>query len=208
MKKLPHPIPYQGSKRHLAAEILHYFPSKIKTLYEPFAGSAAISIAAASNNLANHYHINDLNEPLTSLFFEMIYNPATISDMYKHLWYEQLDNPKEFYQTIRTEFNATGRADYFLYLLARCVKASIRYNSKGEFNQSADNRRKGARPDTMRNQIFGVSYLLKDRATVTSNDYRSVLSKVRKDDLVYMDPPYQGVCGNRDSRYLKDIGLT
>jgi site-specific DNA-adenine methylase len=45
--KIPHPIPYQGSKRNLASEILRFFPANIVRLIEPFAGSAAISIASA-----------------------------------------------------------------------------------------------------------------------------------------------------------------
>ena len=32
-----------------------------------------------------------------------------------------------------------------------------------------------------------------------------MLSKCKINDLVYMDPPYQGVCGNRDQRYLPKI---
>jgi DNA adenine methylase len=54
----------------------------------------------------------------------------------------------------------TGRPDYFLYLLARCVKGSVRYNANGEFNQSPDNRRKGMRPDFMRSNIIAVSMLM------------------------------------------------
>lgn len=45
--KVPHPIPYQGSKRNLAKQILSFFPNDTRVLFEPFAGSAAISIAAA-----------------------------------------------------------------------------------------------------------------------------------------------------------------
>ena len=48
MKALPHPIQYQGSKRNLAPIILRYFPKGINRLVEPFAGSAAISVAAAA----------------------------------------------------------------------------------------------------------------------------------------------------------------
>ena len=35
---VPHPIPYQGSKRGLAPIILAYFPSHFRRLVEPFAG--------------------------------------------------------------------------------------------------------------------------------------------------------------------------
>ena len=50
MKNLPHPIQYQGSKRNLAPVILRYFPKGFNRLVEPFAGSAAISIAADELN--------------------------------------------------------------------------------------------------------------------------------------------------------------
>jgi DNA adenine methylase len=205
---LPHPIPYQGSKRNLASEILRYFPAEIDTLYEPFAGSAAITIASAANGLADRYHINDLNEPLMALWREMIENPDGISAKYQRLWLEQASDPKFYYLQVRDKFNQTGQPDLFLYLLARCVKGSVRYNSRGEFNQSADHRRKGMRPETMRRQIRGVSFLLQGKIKVTALDYREILKLATPDDLVYMDPPYQGVCRNRDPRYFEAVNVS
>ncbi|OGW18568.1 MAG: DNA adenine methylase [Nitrospinae bacterium RIFCSPLOWO2_12_FULL_45_22] len=204
-KTVPHPIPYQGSKRNLAADILRYFSQKVGTLYEPFAGSAAITIAAAVNKLGHRYHINDLNKPLMDLWRAIIETPEKIATQYEALWRKQLDDPRSFYDKVRNDFNRTGRSDLFLYLLARCVKGSVRYNSQGEFNQSPDNRRQGMRPETMRLQILGASYYLKGKTTVTSVNYRDVLERVTPADLVYMDPPYQGVCGNRDTRYLQSV---
>jgi DNA adenine methylase len=203
--KIPHPIPYQGSKRNLAEDILRYFPPEFATLYEPFAGSAAITIAAAANGLGKAYHINDLNKPLMDLWKAIIETPDVIASQYETLWRKQLHDPRSFYDKARNDFNLTGRSDLFLYLLARCVKGSVRYNSQGEFNQSPDNRRKGMRPKTMRIHILGVSYLLKDKTTISSVNYRDVLDRVTPVDLVYMDPPYQGVCGNRDTRYLQSV---
>jgi DNA adenine methylase len=204
-RTVPHPIPYQGSKRNLAADILRYFPQKFETLYEPFAGSAAITIAAAVNGLGQRYHINDLNKPLMDLWRAIIETPEKIASQYEVLWKRQLADPRSFYDKARDDFNRTGRPDLFLYLLARCVKGSVRYNSQGEFNQSPDNRRKGMRPQIMRLQVLGASYYLKGKATITSVNYRDVLEKVTPADLVYMDPPYQGVCGNRDTRYLQSV---
>ncbi|QLQ08829.1 MAG: DNA adenine methylase [Anaerolineae bacterium] len=120
-------------------------------------------------------------------------------------WRKQQQDPRAFYDLVRNDFNQTGKPDLFLYLLARCVKGSVRYNSQGEFNQSPDNRRQGMRPETMRLQILGASYYLKGKTVVTSLDYRDVLDQATPDDLIYMDPPYQGVCGNRDSRYLQNV---
>lgn len=203
--KAPHPFPYQGSKRNIASDILQYFPSSINTLFEPFAGSAAISIAAAMRGRAKRFYINDLNKALVDLLKKIVDEPESIADQYKTLWTSQLDNPRLYYDDIREKFNLTGRSDYLLYLLARCVKGSIRYNANGEFNQSPDNRRKGMRPKTMRENILGVSHLLKGKLIFSSRNYRDVLELSTPDDLVYMDPPYQGVCGNRDTRYLAGI---
>jgi len=202
---VPHPIPYQGSKRNLADAILRYFPDKVETLHEPFAGSAAISLAAAAAKRAKRFHLNDLNKPLVDLWRAIINTPDKLSREYDGLWHEQLDDPKVFYREIRDKFNLTGRPDYFLYLLARCVKASVRYNANGEFNQSPDNRRRGAAPATMRDQLLGASYLLKGKTSFSSKNYRDVVLHASTEDLVYMDPPYQGVCGNRDTRYLASV---
>jgi DNA adenine methylase len=202
---IPHPIPYQGSKRNLAAEILRYFPPKFNALYEPFAGSAAMTIAAAAARLGSRYHINDLNKPLMNLWRAMIETPEEIAARYEILWHQQLGDPRGFYDQVRAEFNQTGQPHLFLYLLARCVKGSVRYNAQGEFNQSPDNRRLGMKPETMRMQILGVSFYLKGKTSIYAMDYRDILAMPSMDDLVYMDPPYQGVCGNRDSRYLQNV---
>ncbi len=202
---VPHPIPYQGSKRNLASDILRYFPTKVDTLYEPFAGSAAISLAAAAYRRAKFFNINDLNKPLVDLWRDIVNTPKKLAKEYEALWIEQLDDPKSFYKKIRDEFNLTGRPDCFLYLLVRCVKASVRYNANGEFNQGPDNRRRGTIPTTMQDQICYSSFLLKGRTTFSSKNYRDVVLKATEDDLVYMDPPYQGVCGNRDTRYLASV---
>jgi len=201
----PHPIPYQGSKRKLANAILHYFPLKFKTLFEPFAGSAAITIAASIKGYGEYYHINDLNKPLMDLWKAIIETPENIAEQYQTLWINQGDNLRTFYNKVRSDFNRTGRPDLFLYLLARCVKGAVRYNSLGEFNQSPDNRRRGMQPTNMRKQILGASSALRGKTTISSLDYKDICELATPHDLIYMDPPYQGVCGNKDTRYLQNI---
>lgn len=203
--KVPHPIQYQGSKRSLASTILHYFPIKFPRLVEPFAGTAAISIACAARGKTNSYWINDLNKPLAELLGLIINHPAEIADYYEAIWNQQHDDPIEHYYRVREDFNRTENPNLFLYLLARCAKGSVRYNTEGLFNQSPDKRRHGTRPETMRENIFGVSVLLKGKSVISSLDYKDVLSYINEDDIVYMDPPYQGVCDDRDSRYFSRI---
>ena len=203
--KLPHPIQYQGSKRSLASIILRYLPDKFPRLVEPFSGSAAISIACAARERADSYWINDLNKPLAELLGLIINRPGEIADNYEAIWNQQHGDPLEHYYRVREDFNRTGDSRLFLYLLARCAKGSVRYNSEGLFNQSPDKRRHGTRPETMKENIYGVSALLKEKSVISSLEYKDVLSNVNEDDIVYMDPPYQGVCGDRDLRYFSGI---
>ena len=202
---VPQPIPYQGSKRRIAPTILQHFPSTIFRIVEPFAGSSAVSIAVAARRSVDQFWINDAHSPLIQLWREIIYKPERLADQYTHLWNDQLGREREYFNEVRKRFNDQHEPADFLYLLARCVKAAIRYNANGEFNNTPDNRRKGARPTEMRRRINHASALLRQRTQLTSWDYKKVLNHCTTNDLIYMDPPYQGVCGNRDQRYLPKV---
>ena len=186
----------------MAPAILAYFPESPVKLLEPFAGSAAVSIAALLRGRAHRVVLNDINEPLMVLWQSIIQSPETIATAYERLWKAQHGRQRTYYDLVRDKFNRTHKPHYLLYLLARCVKASIRYNSDGEFNQSPDNRRLGMHPETMQREILATSRLLTGKATVTTGDYRQTLEEAGPEDVVYMDPPYQGVSLNRDPRYI------
>lgn len=204
---VPQPFQYQGSKRALAPRILHYLPVKFRRLVDPFAGSAAMTLACAARMRAERYWINDLNKPLAELLNLMINRPEELADAYAELWKGEAEDALEHFYTVREKFNRTQEPSLFLYLLARCIKGAVRYNSEGMFNQSPDKRRLGTRPETMRQNIIAVSMLLRRKAIVTSHDFRDVLAAAEADDVIYMDPPYQGTSGERDSRYLAGLSF-
>jgi len=151
---IPHPFPYQGSKRNIAKYILPHFPSDVKCLVEPFCGAGAISIAASAYSLSKSILLNDINRPLMDLWAEILERPNQLVDKYEALWLEQQSDRKIYFYRIREEFNKTHQPHHLLYLLARIVKGSIRYSSDGKFNQSPDNRRLGMKPITMKKNRF------------------------------------------------------
>jgi len=203
--KLPHPIPYQGSKRNLADQIIRFFPDKFERLIEPFAGSAAISIASAYYFKANRFLINDINSPLIKLWENIINEPKTIVKAYHDIWHGQHGNEEEYYYEVRQKFNTTQKPEYLLFLLAKCVKAAVRYNSQGNFNQSPDKRRLGRNPVMMRDNILRTSKLLNGKIDFFSKDYSRILEMANPNDLVYMDPPYQGTGLNGGFNYSGNI---
>lgn len=202
---VPFPIPYQGSKRKLAPAILNCFPTGVNALYEPFCGSAAVSLAALTRGMVTRGHFNDTNAPLIEVWRCIAEDPEAIASGYEKLWHEQAGQEAEFYVKVRSQFNRTHEPALLLYLLARCVKAAVRYNAAGEFNQSPDNRRSGTRPDRMRRRIFEASAVCNGRVRFSSTDYARAIEDAKPSDLIYMDPPYQGVSTSRDRRYMGGI---
>ena len=199
------PIPYQGSKGNIALTILYNFPDEVNCLLEPFAGSAAISLAAAHRKKASSFIINDSYKPLMELWKMILDDPEQCIDGYSKLWNEQLDNPNEFYFQIREEFNKDNDPVKFLYLMTRCAKNAVRFNSKGEFNQSPDKRRLGRKPGVMRDHIMSTHNLLQGKTMLKSLDYEEILEMAKPGDLVYMDPPYQGTSTKKDPRYHQGL---
>jgi len=202
---VPHLFPYQGSKRGIARYILPYFPPDVQCLIEPFCGAGAVSIAAAAHGLAKKFALSDLNKPLMDLWSEILEHPSMLCDEYEKHWLEQKPDRKAYFFKVRDEFNKTHNPHQLLYLLARIVKGSVRYSADGQLNQSADNRRSGMKPNTMRENIFGVSQLLSNKTTVTAIDFRQAVIKAKENDLIYMDPPYQGTSFTRDHRYFNGL---
>ena len=115
---LPQPIPYQGSKRQIAAEIISHFPQRMHRLVEPFAGSAAISIAIAARHRAKHFWLNDAHAPLIDLWRKIIDFPVELADAYEELWHTQFGKEREFFDEVRARFNKSHDPADFLYLLA------------------------------------------------------------------------------------------
>lgn len=169
-------------------------------------------MAVAQQHRAQKYYLNDLNTPLVEILREAVETPDILIAEYEKVWKEQLSfnegSVAHFYK-VREEFNQGNKtAANMLYLLARCVKGSVRYSSAGMFNQSPDKRRKGTSPLTLAKNIYQISAMLKGKAEFTSMDYRKVLEQAVPGDLVYMDPPYQGVCNSRDNRYFSGINFS
>jgi DNA adenine methylase len=205
--RTPHPIPYQGSKRLLAGEILWFARGRsFDNVVEPFAGSAAITIAAAGRSLAAGFRISDTLEPLVGIWRAIISSPEQLADDYERVWRAQFERDSfEHFNRVRDEFNGSPDPARLLYLLARCVKNAPRFNRDGRFNQSPDKRRHGMRPEKMRHEILGVAGLFAGRAEAVACRFEEALQAAGPRDLVYLDPPWEGTSTGRDRRYHEGL---
>lgn len=207
--RVPHIVQYQGSKRKLASEILRHMPSRFGSITEPFAGVASVSIAAAFGRRTDKFFLNDINAPLVGMLKEAVEAPRRLLGEYSRLWSEQFsyeDRHTEHFYYVRDKFNSGEKSPAnMLYLLARCVKGSVRYSADGKFNQSPDKRRHGTSPAKLKENIYALSGLMKNKAVFSSCDYNEILREAESESIIYMDPPYQGVSDTRDRRYFSGV---
>ncbi len=199
----PQPFQYQGSKRIIASEILSRLDlQSYSLLVEPFAGSAAVSIRAAMEGGIRSFWLNDANGPLIDLWNAILDDTQSLINEYAAMWESQKYDPKDYYNQVRNRFNESAEPVDLLYLLSRAVKGAIRYNSAGEFNQSPDNRRLGVRPYELARRLRAISTMMSKCTQTSSIDYRDLVEKYEPGQVWYMDPPYEGVSKQRDSRYV------
>lgn len=187
-------IKWSGSKRHVAGIISGHIP-EANRYFEPFVGGGAIlPFRKIKSGVAG-----DIIPELVELWKTIRDAPEDLANEYEKRWVSLKKN-WEFYYEVRDDFNKSKSPFDFLFLTRTCVNGLIRYNDKGEFNNSLHLTRDGIRPETLREIISMWSYFVKDVDFVQS-DYRETLASVKKNDFVFLDPPYGGTKG----RYTRDV---
>ena len=203
--RVPHPVPYQGSKRRLAPIIARHIPAGIQVMYEPFAGSAAMSLYAAQHGLAQRFVIGDSLDEIVNLWRGIVEQPDATAAQYRAIWVRQAQAAADYFNRVRARFNRERDPVDLLYLICRCVKNAVRFNASGEFTQSADKRRLGMHPDRMREATAAASRLLRTRVEFRQGDWLHTTSDADVDDFLYLDPPYLGTTIGRDKRYHRQL---
>lgn len=203
--RLPHPVPYQGSKRVLASRIGVHAPRDVEVWFEPFAGSAAMTLWALEAQVARRYVIADVLAPITGLWQLIIDAPAATAERYGEIWRGQMPGDRDYFNAVRARYNAQGDPVDLLYLICRCVKNAVRFNAGAQFTQSVDRRRLGMRPERMTAAIAAASQLMRGRTEVRSGDWLATTADAGRRDFVYLDPPYLGTTVGRDRRYVRQL---
>lgn len=185
-------IKWSGSKRKIAPTLSLILPNT-SCYFEPFVGSGAmLPFRPSKKGIAG-----DIIVELIALWKSIQNTPELTAKEYEYRWNRLQNEGHTAYYDIRTAFNETRNPHDFLFLTRTCVNGLIRFNKKGDFNNSLHHTRPGIAPMRLRKLIYQWHFAIK-HITFIADDYRQTLEKVQKDDLVFLDPPY----GDTKGRYL------
>lgn len=178
-------IKWSGSKRSQSAKIKSFLPDSFNTYFEPFLGGGSMLYATNPSKSV----CGDICVPLIDLWKEIRDNPDALADGYSQRWHRLQSDGYTAYYEIRDDFNRKKSPYDLLFLSRTCVNGLIRFNEKGEFNNSLHYSRPGINPEKLRDIIIDWSVHIQGTEFLAS-DYTITTAAARPGDVVYLDPPY------------------
>ena len=207
-----------GGKTQIIHDVITLFPNNMNNYHEPFLGGGSVLLALltyrANGDIKIHgtIYASDLNSNIIGLYkniqsnHESLINEVnkisvefskckgTIVNRKATTIKEAMTSPESYYFWIRQKFNALSTEErtsvsasaMLLFMNKTCFRGIYREGPNG-FNVPFGNYKKPSVLDE--DHIRRVSELIKD-VVFTSCSFSDALTKIEKDDFVYLDPPY------------------
>lgn len=178
-------IKWTGSKRLLASQILKYIPKNYNKYYEPFIGGGSILY----NINPNIGIVSDICPELIELWKCIKKEPLLIIEEYQKRWNDLQKRGQDVYYEVRNNFNKTRNIHDFLFITRTCVNGLIRFNKKGNLNNSFHHNRCGINPKIFEKIVFDWSKKIIN-VEFKCDDYKNIINEITDNDFVFLDPPY------------------
>jgi DNA adenine methylase len=190
------PIKCQGIKTKLIPFIAQNIQWNGKGKWiEPFLGSGVV----AFNIQPESAILSDTNRHIIRFYEQIqkqIITDKTVRESLQEMGSRLQKKGDDYYYEVRERFNDQHDSIDFLFLNRSCFNGLMRFNSKGGFNVPF-----GHKPERFAksyitkivNQVKNLSNIMKDKDwKFIVSDWRESLALAKKNDFVYMDPPYVG----------------
>ncbi len=197
-------LKWAGGKRALVPVIMQYKPS-FDRYVELFFGGGAVLFAIQPEKAI----INDINVELINVYKIVKYEVDRLIELLKE---HKFNSDKEYYYEVRNwdrdkyiynNLSEVGKAARILYLNKTGFNGLYRVNSKNQFNVPIGGT---INPNIVNEEgLRSVSSFLNENNVVILNtDFENVLEYMKKDDFVYLDPPYDALKKQSFVTYSKD----
>ena len=197
MSYIKSPLNYTGGKYKLLSQILPLFPDEIDTFVDLFCGGCNVGINVdAKRIICNDYEkviidlYNDWKKETTEQSLKKI--KTTIEK------YELSKTNREGFEKIRSDYNNGNKEWQIFYcMLMHSFNYQIRFNKEGKYNMPFGKDRSNFNKTTENNFINFTNEIHKKNIFFTNQDFNMLkIEKLKKNDLVYCDPPYLITCAS------------
>jgi len=188
---------WAGGKRWLVPELKKLFPKKYNNYHEPFVGGGAIFL---NINPQNKSFLSDTNSELINAYLQVKNNLKKLFSIIN-----DFKNDENFYYLIRDNYipkTKIERAAKFIYLNRTCYNGLYRVNLSGKFNVPF-----GRKKYTKLFDYEKLSHLRKKLKNTNLNccDFFETAKYIKKNDLVFLDPPYNITSKNGFIKYNEKL---
>lgn len=180
-------LKWAGGKSQLLPTFNRYFPERFNRYFEPFVGGGAVFFHLAARRPSFRSVISDSNEELINCYEMLRDKPQQVIDALNN----HRNDKHHFYRVRALDtagLNAVDRAARLIFLNKTCFNGLYRVNRSGQFNVPFGKYKNPRFVDHV--NIMAVSRILAETEILCS-PFEKVLARARKDDFVYLDPPYQ-----------------
>ena len=192
-------LKWVGGKTQLLPQIFELFPKNFNRYHEPFVGGGAVFF----NLQPNKAILSDVNPDLIQAY-QMIRDDvdSVIAELKQHRAEEA------YYYSVRetdvAELSAAEAAARIIFLNKTCFNGLYRVNRRGKFNVPFG---KYANPTICNEKnLRAVSDALQG-VDIRLQSVFELDTRVKKNDLVYFDPPYVPVSPTASFHFLYEAGV-
>ena len=196
-------LKWVGGKRELIPEIRKYYEFlKFEKYIEPFFGGGSVYLDII-NNIGNDKSkksiINDINGDLIEMYRNIKSNP---DEILKYCNLLEIDYKEYGYYHIRDRFNGIiidnelikyegiKRSSSLILLNRTCFNGLYRVNKSGKFNVPVGSYKNPKIIDKI--NLYNLYDKLPSVENILNVEFDKI-DKIKKNDLVYFDPPYHPI---------------
>ena len=192
-------IKWQGNKSKHINKFIQYIPEFTGTYIEPFVGSGSLLLRLEPEK----WIINDINKDLINIWNSIKYDSNKIIKEYKKFGKKFIkmdkiskkDYCRKITYTIEDMIYDYKRATKYLLMsscayMGRIIVKNNFYFKGVELNILINNRCFFLEDNSLKNIEKIAEYLNDTNGKIYNTSYEEILKKTKKNDFVFLDPPY------------------